>query len=152
VARITAKYAKLTIEEVDEFPPDAIRLVPKTDSLRNHINDSRTVEQGWVARVDGKIVGLVVIVTPESQGLAHLEDTKFIEVVVSPAQRGKGIGDKLLKVAFKNSPTKYWAGFTHHSPGFKHLARKYGIRDNDDVSRYDEDSPGWQDDGSYEEP
>jgi GNAT superfamily N-acetyltransferase len=156
IAKTLAKPVKkgnVTIEEVDKFPPEALKLIPSTDALKKYANTSK-VEQRWVSLLDGKIVGLVTVEPPETHGLSYLGDTKFIQVFVSEKARGLGIGDKLLKTVFSevDDPPMYWAGFTHHSEGFKQLALKYGIRDNDDVSRYDEEDPGWQNDGTYEEP
>ena len=142
----------LVIEEVDEVPDAGVRLIPKDDTLSDYINDSDSVEQKWIAILDGKIVGLVTVESPRNHGITKVGYTKFIQVIVSPKVRGKGIGEKLLLEAFAEVKDKplFWAGYTSHSPGFKKLAEKFGIRDSDDVSRHDEYDEGWQDDGSYD--
>ena len=88
----------------------------------------------------------------DRHGHEYLENTKYIQVIVSPKARGHGIGDKLLKTAIEeaSNPPKHWAGFTNHSEGFKHLAKKYGIRDSDDL-KFDENDPHWNKDGTFDE-
>ena len=102
--------------------------------------------------MNGKTVGLALAERAAVHGHRYLKDTMVVEVFVPKKFRGKGIGEKLLKTVMAETfpKPKYWAGFTHHSEGFKALAKKLGIRDNDDISRYPEDSKFWKKDGTFD--
>lgn len=108
---------------LDKFTAEALSLIPETDSLRDYANDRK------------KVIYRAVALSNETP------------------IRSLGIGNNLLKMEVIDDPyVHYWAGYTDdHSPGFSALSKKYGIRDIDDVGRYDENDPAWQDDGSYED-
>lgn len=128
-------------------------ILEKGSGLRDSANRESYAEHRWVAELDGKPVGLALVEYASVHGHSFLKDTMFLEVFVPKKFRGKGIGEKLIKTAMQETfpKPKYWAGFTHHSEGFKALAKKFGIRDNDDISRYPEDSKFWRKDGSFDE-
>lgn len=127
-----------------------LKLIPDTDSLKSYINRDPGVLNKWVAYLNGKAVGVATLEDPSIHGLP-LGNTQVLQVIVSPKARGHGIGEKLLKLAAEAKTVDHLAGYTHHSKGFEHLSKRLGIRDMDDVSMYDEESPNWKKDGSYEE-
>lgn len=137
--------------EGEEIPEEFVKLIPKTDALHDYINsDDKPIMLKLTVTLDGKPAGVGTLEDPSIHGLG-LGDTTIIQVFVSPKARGAGIGTKLMDLLQEAKDTTHWAGYTHHSPGFKHLAEQYGVRDMDDVSMYDEDDPKWQDDGSYDD-
>lgn len=137
--------------EGDDIPEEFVKLIPKTDALRDYINDpNKPVMLKLTVTVDGKPMGVGTLEDPSIHGL-HLGDTTVVQVFLSPKARGIGIGTQLMEWLQEAKDTEHWAGYTHHSPGFKHLAEQYGVRDMDDAGMYAEDDPKWQSDGSYDD-
>lgn len=152
------KKAKLEfISYMGDEPLDdsVLDLIPDTDALKDYVNDEYAVTHKFVAYLGGKPVGLSTIEPLRAQSgeivAERNPNTDVIQLFVSKKARGSGIGEKLLKRAIEDSEAEFHAGYVHHSDAFTHLAKKYGIRDLDDVQERSEDDEGWQRNGTYED-
>lgn len=149
------KLEFITYTESDPIDDQTISLIPETDALREYINEEYVVEHKIVAFRDGKPLGLATV---EPLAAQHGEitaernpNTDVIQLFVAKKARGLGIGEKLLRRALELSGADIHAGYVHHSEAFLHLAKKYGIRNLDDVQERYENDEGWKKDGTYEE-
>jgi len=115
-----------------------LKLIPKTDSLRNYVFDDGKTLGGVIARSNGKPIGFstyhstVIEIGPPSSELYAI-----VQISVDSKYQGQGLGENLLKQTLtmaKGEGYKYFIGYTNHSPGFKRLASKYKIIDIDDAS------------------
>ena len=70
---------------------------PYTEKLRDAAARAREAEL-WVAEVDGAVVGTVTVALPGSawQEIAREGEGEFRMLAVSPAARGRGVGDALV--------------------------------------------------------
>ncbi len=116
-----------------------LKLIPKTDALRDYIFNNDKTLGGIVALSEGKPIGFATL-HPTTIGGTDIPSTMYamVEMIVSTKFRKQGIGETLIKKVIelgKDEDFEYFIGYTHHSPGFKRLSEKYGIIDNDDASR-----------------
>jgi ribosomal protein S18 acetylase RimI-like enzyme len=94
-AAAVAAAGDVTVAAYAEFgrPPDD----PYTEKLRDARARAREAEL-WVADLGGEVVGTVTIALPGSawQEIAREGEGEFRMLAVSPAARGRGIGDALV--------------------------------------------------------